>query len=217
GPGQNSRGIAAAVALAAAMGLALAGAPGPAGEAREILVGKTIEAELAPGSLHRYRVALDAGHGALVLATQTGIDVVLELRAPDGTEIALADARSSGTEPLPASITFSGSYEILVSASSPRAAPGRYALVVEAKPLDGPRGEAFRQHAAGRALASGKREDLPEARREFTAALAVWTAAGEPAMAAYTTQEIGVISLKLQEIIPAQEAFADAARRFEEL
>ena len=223
GRGSSERLIAIAMAWAAAIASARGAAPavpaapaGPGAAPREIALAQRIDAELKPGESHRYQMTLAAGRAALAVATQTGIDVALVLRGPGGAEIAREDARSSGMEPLVGIAPVTGSYEILVS-GSPRSTPGRYTLVVSDMTLDPDRGAALQHHAAGRRLASGAREGWPESRGEFIAARASWDAAREPAMAAYSSQELGLLSLALQDLTAAKDAFTDAARRFDDL
>src|SRR5690242_1868579 len=53
--------------------------------------GKPIERELDGGQSHSYRILLTAGQYVHIVVDQRGIDVVVTLVGPDGTEIAEVD------------------------------------------------------------------------------------------------------------------------------
>src|SRR5262245_14607102 len=126
------RGIAAVLALSAAMGATRATSaptsPAPTTSAVEAFCARTSDlgmardemsgAELKPRETNCYEVSLARGQGLLVLVEQTSVDVALALRGP-GEDVAVADARSSGLEPLVAAVTIAGSYQLRVSGSSP--------------------------------------------------------------------------------------------------
>src|SRR6185503_17179253 len=120
----RGRVIAAALVLAATVGTGGIVASPPVRLLRDLALSQRIDGELKPEEIHRYRVSLTAGRSVLAVADQTGVDVLIVLRGPAGAELARADARSSGQEPLSAAVSATGVHEILVSAASPRAATG---------------------------------------------------------------------------------------------
>ncbi|MGH9761805.1 MAG: hypothetical protein ACREAC_13335, partial [Blastocatellia bacterium] len=62
--------------------------------------GKFLQQEIGPGGCQSFRVALDAQQYAKIIVEQQGIDVAVDLRGPDGTEIAEFDDEitNHGTE-----------------------------------------------------------------------------------------------------------------------
>src|SRR5215510_9074163 len=95
--------------------------------------GKPVERELSGGQSHSYKIAVISGQYLHVVVAQRGIDVVVELFAPDGKKISEADSEHliEGSETVSAIAEAPGAY--LIEARSPEktAKTGRYEIKVE--------------------------------------------------------------------------------------
>src|SRR5262245_20506783 len=107
-------------------------APG-AQESISLEPGKPVERELSGGQSHSYKITTISGQYLQVVVAQRGIDVVVELFAPDGKKISEADSEHliEGSETVSAITEAPGAY--LIEARSPEntAKAGRYEIKVE--------------------------------------------------------------------------------------
>ena len=98
----------------------------------ELEPGRTLELALAPGDTHGYAVPADGGQFVFVAVDQTSIDVVLELRGPDGAVLQKVDADSPWEmETLVFTTHEAGDYLVLVRAFDSGASLGHYAVTLE--------------------------------------------------------------------------------------
>jgi hypothetical protein len=84
--------------------------------------GKPIERELAGGESHSYRLRLAAGQFCRVVVDQHGIDAVVTLYGPDGTQ---------GPEPVSLVAEITSSYRLAVRSLEKDARAGRYEVKIE--------------------------------------------------------------------------------------
>jgi len=66
---------------------------------RELALGKPLERELAGGEVHAYSIKLTAGQFLNVIVDQRGIDAVVTLFAPDGTQLMAVDNANGAQGP----------------------------------------------------------------------------------------------------------------------
>ena len=76
--------------------------------------GHPVEGTLAPGDLHRYRVALDSGEVLRAVVEQHGVDVVITAFAPDGSRLGEFDSPNGREGPEPVTVVASarGEYRL---------------------------------------------------------------------------------------------------------
>jgi erythromycin esterase len=106
-----------------------------AGQTRRALFsGLAFDSTLAPGAAHRFSLRLGKGESANVVVRQIGVDVVLEVRAPDGSLFTTVDSPNgrNGDEPVEIIATASGAYVLLVRPYDANEPAGRYHLEVTA-------------------------------------------------------------------------------------
>jgi CHAT domain-containing protein/Tfp pilus assembly protein PilF len=91
-----------------------------------------VEREIAAGQSHSYEVQLAAGQYLSAVIDQDGIDVVVQLLGPDGTQIAEFDSeiRRYGPERVSQVAEISGSYRLNVQAKQDGPTKGRYEIRV---------------------------------------------------------------------------------------
>lgn len=108
------------------------------------------EAALQPGAAHRYELQLRRGESADVVVQQQGIDVVVELRAPDGTLFDVVDGPTgrNGDERTEIVAGEDGTYAIVVRPYDANEPAGRYRIEIA----------QVRSAAATRALLQARRE-----------------------------------------------------------
>jgi CHAT domain-containing protein/tetratricopeptide (TPR) repeat protein len=183
----------------------------------ELHAGATLEHTLAGGETHAYGVEAGPETRLLVTAEQEGIDVVLELRRPDGRLLLAVDSPTDSRGPESALIPAeaSGPLEVRVLSPSPGVAPGTYSLRLEelaaATPADRERIDAERlmTEAAARNReggAEGKR--LAAARYEEAAVR--WRALGNRREEARCALATGGVALALGQPKQALERYQQA-------
>jgi CHAT domain-containing protein/Tfp pilus assembly protein PilF len=93
---------------------------------------KTIERELAKGDRHTYRVMLSANQFLRVMVSQQGIDVVVQLFAPDSKKVMTMDSPNGldGPETIPVIAQTDGIYRIEIECPD-KSASGRYQIKIE--------------------------------------------------------------------------------------
>ena len=124
--------------LRALVGLTLAtcaaAVPAFAQAPRPLSRGLAFDSSLAPGSAHRFSLRLGKGESANVVVRQMGVDVVLEVRAPDGSLFTTVDSPNgrNGDEPVEIIAPAGGAYVLLVRPYDANEPEGRYRLEVSA-------------------------------------------------------------------------------------
>lgn len=160
--------------------------------------GTPIERELAGGESHLYRIMLNAGEYLHVRVEQRGIDVVVALRGPEGTQLTEMDGLSVmvGEEDLSWEAASGGSYILEVRARLKAASPGRYEVRVEKLPSA--TGKERARIAAERLLMEGKRAQqegsgagLERAAKAYDEAVVRWREAGERKWEGLTLNQLG--------------------------
>jgi CubicO group peptidase (beta-lactamase class C family) len=124
---RSIRGLLAIVALTAGPRLALAQ------DATRLDADVPIWRDLVAGDAHHYTITLDSGRFAFIAVEQHGIDVIVRVRDPEGTEVAEVDSPNGtqGIEPVLLFTELDGDYRIEVSPLNEDAEPGRYAIGIE--------------------------------------------------------------------------------------
>lgn len=133
--------------------------------------GVAVERPFAPGGVEEATIRLRAGESADAVVRQQGIDVVVELRAPDGRLLASVDSPNGrqGDEPVPILAETGGVYRLTIRPIAANEPPGRISIELI----------AVRDRAATRAAA--------EARRRARDAAAAWLAERSAVMPASGT------------------------------
>lgn len=185
--------------------------------------GKVLESSLAGGSTHTYVFDLPAGQFVDVVVDQQGIDVVVELRAPDGRLLTRVDSPNGaeGPEPVPAVAEVAGKYRLEIAASAGQA-PGRYAIRIGAlRPAtaeDRTKVRAERLFAEGEALRNrGEARSLQESLARNRQALALFRSIGDRAREADVLYSLGWAYRNLGENAAALEALQQAEQLFQRL
>jgi CHAT domain-containing protein/Tfp pilus assembly protein PilF len=98
------------------------------GEVRRLELGKPIERELKGGESHSYEIPIEAGHFLNAVVDQRGIDVVVQVIAPDGKQLFEVDSPNGaqGPEPVRLIAETTGRYVVNVRSLEKEAAAGRY-------------------------------------------------------------------------------------------
>ncbi|MDB4890398.1 MAG: hypothetical protein JWL61_2253 [Gemmatimonadetes bacterium] len=99
---------------------------------RALSAGTTFDTTLAASGVHRYAMVLRRGQSANVVVTQMGVDVVIEVRSPDGNVIGSFDSPNGrdGDEPVEIMASAGGIYVLSVQPIDEREPQGRYRLRV---------------------------------------------------------------------------------------
>ena len=185
--------------------------------------GKNLESTLAGGTTHAYVFDLPAGQFVDVVVDQQGIDVVVELRAPDGRLLTRVDSPNGaeGPEPVPAVAEVAGRYRLEVAAGAGQA-PGRYAIRIgthrPATDEDRTRVAAERLFAEGKALRDrGEARPLRESLARDRQALALFRSIGDQAREADVLYILGWAHRDLGERAAALDALQQAEQLFQRL
>lgn len=186
--------------------------------------GVEVERPLAGGEAHSYRIETMAGRRLLVTVDQRGIDVVVEVRQPDGQPLLAVDSPndSQGPESVLLPAEASGPLEVRVLSPSPGVAPGRYAIrldeLSEATPSDHERVDAERlmTEAAARNREGGS-EGKRLAAARYEEAARHWRTRGRGPEEARCKLALGSIAFDLGQPKPALELHQQALDLFTEL
>src|SRR5262249_59388473 len=104
-------------------------------EAQTLVSGKPIEREMAGGQSHIYQIQLAAGQFVHLIVRQKGIDVAVQLMAPDNKPLAEADLTDGyGQESLCQEVAAGGDYRIVIPSAAATAPKGAYEAKLEVKP-----------------------------------------------------------------------------------
>jgi CHAT domain-containing protein/Tfp pilus assembly protein PilF len=109
------------------------GATQSAQESNSLELGKPVEREISGGQSHSYKITMISGQYLHVVIAQRGIDVAVELFAPDGNKISEADSENliDGSETLSVIAEAPGIYLIKARSLEKTARAGRYEIKVE--------------------------------------------------------------------------------------
>ena len=173
-------------ALAVGCGV-LAAVPSPApprSETFSLGLGRGIERELAPGTVHLYRVPLEAGQYLHLAVDQRGVDVKVRLLGPAGEQLLVVDSPTAdqGPEDLFWIAGRPGVYRAEVLPWPGTARSGRYAARIAAlrQPNAEDRTRIEAASAFDRARGLKGRGELRAAAAGFAAAAAGWEQVGDP-------------------------------------
>jgi erythromycin esterase len=99
-------------------------------EAQPLEQSKPIERNLNASETHAYQIKLEAGQFLNAAVNQRGVDVVVRVFAPGGSQIAEIDSPNGtqGDEPIVLEAKTTGAYRVEVSSLDPAAQPGRYEI-----------------------------------------------------------------------------------------
>jgi CHAT domain-containing protein/Tfp pilus assembly protein PilF len=218
----RTRGFRVALWLGTLAVLATAALPSPLARAappalQPLSPGAAIERPLAGGEAHAYSLVADSAQRLLVTLEQRGIDVALELRDADGRVVLAVDGPtdSEGLESLLLPAAASGALELRVHSPNAGAAPGSYALRLEAlaesTPAERQRVEAERllTEAAVRNR-EGSADSLRRSAALYDEARVHWQALSERTQEARCALSAGAVYTSLGEPKPALAHFAAA-------
>src|SRR5688500_2996322 len=113
----------------------LAAVPAAAQIARPLSAGSAFDSSLSPGEVHRYSIRLSPGESANITVRQDGVDLVVEVRAPDGSLFMTVDSPNGrvGDEPVEILANQRGEYILVVRPFDSREPAGKYHLQVTAR------------------------------------------------------------------------------------
>ncbi|MEO6192004.1 MAG: tetratricopeptide repeat protein, partial [Thermoanaerobaculia bacterium] len=185
----------------------------------QLELGHPIVRDLAAGESHSYFVRLEPGQYVRLGAEQRGIDVALDLFAPDGDLVAHIDSPSGirGTERVSEVAKAAGDYRVDVKSEEGSAKPGRYEMRIEdlrpATGEDRTRVQAERVYGQGEELRRNK--DWDKAAASYEQALAIWRSLpdrGEEGLALY---RLGNMRENLGEARQALELFGESIAAYQ--
>ena len=185
-------------------------------DARELLSGAAVERELAGGEAHAYRIMLTAGQYVHFISEQRGIDVVLVLRGPDGTQLMEMEGIGGmlGAEELSWEATIGGVYMLEVRPKARAANKGRYKIKAEtisqASAQHRSRIAAERLYMEGRRAQSEGGEALERAIKKYEEANEKWRVARERKWEAQTLTNIGIAYRGLSKYEDAKVSYEQA-------
>ena len=167
---------------------------------QHLLAGISIERELAGGQSHSYQIMAETGQYLRVTVEQLGLDVVVELYAPDAQKLAEVDGpySSRGTELAVVIAPLTGSYRLVVVSHEQPSTAGKYKIQVTDLRAVTPaeRDWLNAQEAISEAAKLRKppsAENLRRAVTKYEEALTGWRALGDEIREAETLNEIGGI------------------------
>lgn len=193
------------------------------GEAVRLEPGQPVEKALQGGKGHRYELDLAAGQYVHLVADQRGVDVVLRLKAPDGSEIANIDSPSGrqGPEQLFEVIDTPGLYRLEIFSEEPPTSNGRYEILLHslqpATEADRRHVQAFHLFQEGEAL---RRQGGvgQQAIEKYRQALALWRDLGRREWEAESLYQIAYVQqLQLREMDEALATWQEALPLFQAL
>ncbi len=192
-----------------------------------------VGAALAGGEDHAYALELSPGQFAAVVLEQQGIDVVLDLYAPDGQRLTTVDSPNGEWGPETLSLVAdaaprdpdpqaSAAYGLVVRSLNRQVPSGHYRLQIKtlrpATAEDRRRVEAERWFAAAEELRrQGKRPSFEAAIPKYRAAIAAWRDLGEPLAEAGALATLGGVAWLLDDLLAAQHAYGQALTLYEQL
>ncbi|HXG67328.1 MAG TPA: tetratricopeptide repeat protein, partial [Blastocatellia bacterium] len=155
-------------------------------DSQSLLPGLPIEREVTAGSVHVYRLQLDANQYLRLVVAQQGMNVAVKLAGPDGRILAEADRAGGarGSEVITVIADAAGEYRLEVRAQGKDGEAGRYEVKIEeqraATAQDRDRIAADRAMEEGDDLLGGNSEEsLKKAFEKFHEALLLYRALGD--------------------------------------
>ena len=151
-------------------------------EPQKLEPNRPLEREIAGSQSHIYRVELGTGQFVRLVLEQKGVDLALDLAAPDGKQIAVVSlTRPGGVESLSAETQVSGAYQLRIRALSPIHIAGAYLLQMETR---SPSREDRQRIIAERMLVQAnpmvsQSNTAPRAIELLDTALPLWRAMGD--------------------------------------
>src|SRR5271168_1676745 len=178
--------------------------------------GKPLERELKGGEKHTYEIRAQSGQFLHAVVEQFGIDVALILFSPDGKPIASMDSPNGnfGPEKISTIAVASGIYRLEVASGSKNVPAGRYRVTVDPirMPSDKDRARVIAERTFFEAtllFEEASINSLHAANQKYSAALALWRAAGDEYEEALTQDLIGYTWINFAE---NQKALEDCTR-----
>ncbi|MBW8878636.1 MAG: CHAT domain-containing protein [Acidobacteria bacterium] len=170
--------------------------------------GEPVERDLAAGESQVHQVELSAGRPWLLTVEQRGIDVVVEVSAPDGKRLAAVDSPldRQGPETVLVEPAVAGLYRVEVRAQEKAAPSGRYEIRVDdLSPATDPHRLAAERALtrAGERYLAGTAEARRQAIAEHQQALAEWRAVGDRRQEARSLYALAVLSRLVNDTRPA--------------
>jgi CHAT domain-containing protein/tetratricopeptide (TPR) repeat protein len=203
--------------LALVLGCLMACPVGALEEEPALAVGSRVESRLAGGESRSWPLHLEDGQYLCAVVEQQGIDVVVSLVSPEDKPVTTVDSPNGrrGPEPLSWVATEGGAYRLVVSSPSRNAAPGAFAVRVEALRKAS---AADRRHAdtavqtaaASRLYFQRTSASLHAALEGAQAALDAWRELGDLAGEARALYLIGLAHKQLGDGPHALERFREA-------
>jgi CHAT domain-containing protein/tetratricopeptide (TPR) repeat protein len=195
----------------------------PRDEALKVRRGPALDRFLRGGAIDSYLVLLRPGDYLHAVVEQQGVDVVVSLLDPSGSELLVVDSPNGdvGPEPVFLVARFAGYHRLLVQALD-RNALGRYAVRIEelrpASEVDRSRAAAAADVAHGEALRSkGGQVRLDQALTAYRSALQHWRHLGEMRDEALTWRRIGQTCRAMADLRGARDAFEQALTLYRKL
>jgi CHAT domain-containing protein/Tfp pilus assembly protein PilF len=197
----------------------------PARPARPVLtVGKPVECALAAGESRSFDADLAAGGTYAVAVEQRGIDVVVEVRAPQGERLAAVDGPLErwGTELVLLRPVVAGTHRVEVRGEKKGVGAGRFKIRLDDLPAS-TQAERARIDALQAATRGGELlfhpapGSLEPARAAFAEARDRFLAAGDPTGAAEATNAVAAVLHRLGRLRQAAELYREAASRWRDL
>jgi CHAT domain-containing protein/Tfp pilus assembly protein PilF len=187
---------------------------------RRLAPSAALEAQLASGETHSYRVDLAAGQYADLTVEQRGVDVVVVLRSPDGRPLRRVDslAGDHGPEPLPFIAERTGAYRVEVRSLDAQAS-GPYTIVLRALRPPSPRDRSLVAAEATFAMGEelrrkGGEAALRQAVEHHHRALELFRSSGAANREADVLLSLGSALSDLGEYLQARAAYGRALALF---
>ena len=185
--------------------------------------GKPIERSIAAGESHFYTLTLTRGQYAQIKVDQRGVDVVVSIFAPDGTNLIQVDCPNAnyGLEPVSLVAETAGAYRVEVKSTSPKL-PGRYEVkLAELRaPAEADRSRVTAQklYVEAKALRNQRtQESYQQALEKYEAALTIWHNLNDKLMEAFMLHEAGMIYGDIGLFQKALDSHSRAAALYKEL
>ena len=102
-------------------------------ESKNLTAGFSEERTLGRGENHVYTVDLESGAAILGAADQHGVDLVIDMFAPDGKLIRTVDSPNGteGPEPIDLTAFKTGQYKLVIHTLDPGTKPGKYIMKID--------------------------------------------------------------------------------------
>lgn len=194
-------------------------APVSSGEIPLLAPGAPIEGSLAPGGSQVFDAGLTAGRVYRISAEQRGVDLVLEVRSPEGASLAAVDGPLErwGTEEILLRPEAYGDYRVEVRCETKGIGAGRYQLALEEVSHEERVAGLDAMTRAGTLLHRGAPGSLEPALAAYQEAHDRFRTAGDREGEAEATTALAAVSRRMGRLKQAAELYADAASRWQAL